>query len=541
MLHRAALRDPPPVPAEATISPTARRGFLLLVVVALAHRTAVFMRYFPDLRRLIAKNPDYLTWQFPPLPALSHHLAASLFFLQQTPPIPALILGGLVKAAAWPFTVTYLLIGLQSVLSIATAMLMFRIQLFFTRRLLLALVAPIVFLLSSDLLLMEYNWQGQSFYENLGMCFVLIAAYCMLQVERTGCVRYSGGLGLVTGLLALSRATFSYFFVVPLFFLVVLRPPRFSRHVFLFLLCGLSLQLAWCLKNGFLYDRFSLDTSSWKGSNFAVGLLKAGAGDQFLKSILEAPDAFPGWFVAMNREHGLLPWVPAHAPYLPQSATARDRRAQQCLDGAGAPADSYSQSLVSELYMRAYLRFARRYPDVVWQKFLASYALFWQPIRNFAWQFLDLFWVRPVVEDPFAAGEVFALIRDGQIPEPQYLMTEQYVFLGPKPRQPPEAHTFTLTLLPTLFWMRNVAAFHLLAPALLLVGVARRVYTGRLCLPVGYPFMLCVIAYVAVLSSLAEHGENMRFRLSVEPLIWVSSAFGVHIAWDIVRGRAGRD
>jgi hypothetical protein len=47
--------------------------------------------------------------------------------------------------------------------------------------------------------------------------------------------------------------------------------------------------------------------------------------------------------------------------------------------------------------------------------------------------------------------------------------------------------------------------------------------------------MLGVIVYVALVSNLAEYGENMRFRLTVEPLIWVSSAWGVKIAYEAVR------
>jgi len=508
---------------------------LVLLAVGVAHRATVFLLHLSDLNRLIANNPDWLTWQFPPIPALSHHLAASLFFLQQTPPIPNLILGIITKFAAWPYTVDYLLIGLQAVLSIATAVLMFRIQLFFTQRVYLAVLAPVVYLLSSDLLLLEYNSQGQTFYENLAMFLALLAAYVFLQVERTGLVGYSFLLGLVTALLALSRATFSHFLIIPLVFLVMLRPPRFSRHLLALLLLGVSLQLAWSVKNALLYDRFSLDTSSWGGTNFASGLQKVGLGGLFLRSILEEPDSYPGWFVAMNREQGLVLWTPAYAQYLPPSVAERDRRTQQILDGTGTSGDSYGQSIVSRLYMQAFVRFARKHPERILRKFWGSYQMFWQPIRNYAWQYVDVFYVRPVLEDPFALDVVVRCLLNGQIPEQQYLMTEQWVYKRPKPQRADKTSTYSLTVLPTLFWMRNIVAFHVLAPILLLAGAARWVRHRRTGLPIGYLFMLGVIVYVALVSNLAEYGENMRFRLTVEPLIWVSSAWGVKIAYEAVR------
>ncbi len=505
---------------------------LVLVVLGVAHRVTVLVVHLSDLRRLITNNPDWLTWQFPTLPALSQHLAATLFFLQQTPPIPNLLLGVVTKLAAWPFAVAYLLISFQAALSITTAVFMFRIQLFFTRRVYLALLAPVVYLLSSDLLFMEYNSQGQTFYENLTMCLVVIATYLFLRLERTGALKYSILLGLATDFLALSRATFSYFFIVPIVFLVVLRPPRLARHLLAFLVFALALQLGWSLKNALLYDRFTLDTSSWGGSNFEVSLYKSGLGSLFLRSILEEPDHYPGWFVAMNREQGLVFWNPAYVRYLPQSIAERDQRTQQILGGTGAASDSYAQSIVSGLYMRAYLRFARRHPGTILGKFWASYKMFWQPIRNYAWLFVDLFYVRPVVEDPFALDAIVTQILNGRIPEQQYLMTEQWVFLRPKPAQAQKADTYSLTLLPTLFWVRNVVGFHVLAPILLLVGAVRQARHGRAGLPVGYLFMLCVIVYVALVSNLAEYGENMRFRLNVEPLIWISSALGVRTFYD---------
>jgi hypothetical protein len=508
-----------------------RAGALILIVLGCAHRGAIFAFHLSALRRLIAANPDWLTWQFPPVLALSKHLAKSLLFLQQTPPVPALILGLSIKSASWPFGVAYLLIGLQAALSIGTAVLMFRIQLFFMERVYLALVAPTVFLLSADLLLLEYNSEGQTFYETFPMFLLTACSYLVFRLAETRRVKYSLFLGLVTALLALSRATFSYFFLVPLLLLIVLRPSPFSRHLLVFGLCGILPQLCWSTKNAILYDRFSLDTSSWAGIHAEAGLLKAGLGRVFLDSILEDPEAYPAWFIAMNRERGLFLWMPGYVGYVPQPVRDRDKWIQETLGGTGASTDSYGESIVSDLYRRAYRRFIVKQPAVVLGRFWSAYAIYWQPIRNYAdGHFVQLFYVSPVLREPFAFGAVLNHLVRRDIPEKEYVMAGQWRFLA-KPENPQRGSNWSLTVLPTLFWMRNILALHVLAPALLVFAAARRACRRKAELPLPYLFMLSAIGYVTLVANLAEFGENMRFRLSVEPIVWLASAFTLNILY----------
>jgi hypothetical protein len=49
--------------------------------------------------------------------------------------------------------------------------------------------------------------------------------------------------------------------------------------------------------------------------------------------------------------------------------------------------------------------------------------------------------------------------------------------------------------------------------------------------------MLALVAYVAVVANLAEFGENMRFRLSVEPILWLLTAFSCSFVFRMARGR----
>ena len=43
--------------------------------------------------------------------------------------------------------------------------------------------------------------------------------------------------------------------------------------------------------------------------------------------------------------------------------------------------------------------------------------------------------------------------------------------------------------------------------------------------------------YVATLSSVVDYGENMRFRLGVEPLVWILTILGAAGCLDLWRAR----
>jgi len=58
-----------------------------------------------------------------------------------------------------------------------------------------------------------------------------------------------------------------------------------------------------------------------------------------------------------------------------------------------------------------------------------------------------------------------------------------------------------------------------------LCDIARRLARRTPLLGSDFYFMLACYSYAAFVMNLSEHGEDMRFRLSVEPLIWVISVY----------------
>ena len=490
----------------------------------------LFWHYFDDLRRLVRTHPDWLTWQYLSLPALQDHFWSSILYLQQTPPIPNLILGAFVHAFGWPFGAAYACIALQTAISIASAMLMFRLLCHLIRPSYLYCAIALGFLLSTDLVVLEYNALGQTFYENLTMLLLLLLVDAFVRLHSSpNAPRIVGWIGLLTACLALTRASFSYFFVIPLLFLAASPVPK--RRLLWFLLPIVLLHGGWALKNQAIYGTLTLSTSSWQGMNFANGLLRAGQGDAFRASILSDYERMPSFFSSMIQQEGLVHWHTNNIDrHLPSDVKRREESIQEVVGGTNRPENSIGQRLASDLYGQAYLRFLTRNPSVVASKFLASYTIFWQPIRNYGIQFLDLFFVEPVVLDSFRIDQIIAGFANGSLPEPQYVILED----TPRGKAGRPGSLFTIPYFPTLMLVVNILVIHLGLPVL--VGVSLLRGRGRI-LPLGGWLIAAIFLYAAFVYNLAEHLENMRFRLNVEPLIWILSIM-VLVKWKLLPGDA---
>jgi hypothetical protein len=491
-------------------------GYVAIPLVGILHRGALFHHYFDDFRALVRAHTDWLTWQYLSLPALYDHFWSSILYLQQTPPIPNLILGAFLHAFGWPFGVAYACIALQSAISIASAMLLFGLLCQLTRPSHVYCAIALGFLLSTDLIVLEYNSLGQTFYENLTMLWLLLLvdAFVRLRSSRNK-PRILVFIGLLTACLALTRASFSYFFVIPLLFLAAGAVPK--RQLLFFLSPVVLLHGGWMLKNYAIYDTLSPSTSSWQGMNFANGLLKAGQGEAFRASILSDRERTPLFFSDMIEQAGLVHWHTNDIErYLPSDVRQRDQAIQEILAGTNRPENSIGQRLVSDLYMQAYLRYLRKEPSAILSKFMASYTLFWQPIRNYGIQFLDLFFVEPVVLDSFRIDRILAGFVSGALPERQYVMLE----VTPREKIGRPGGVFSIPYFPTVMLVVNILVIHVGLPVLLAIAVIGR---RRPMIPLEVCLIATILLYVAFVYNLAEHLENMRFRLDVEPLIWVLS------------------
>lgn len=515
-----------------------RRAWLataLVGAVGIAHRTWLLVAFRTQLQALQDANPEVYMMHHAPLELLRDHLGVVLLLLQQTPPVSNVIYGLFVQAFSWPHGVTQAVMILQGATSVATAVLLHRVLVaLFPARLAVVTLVALLFVLDVDLIVLEYNAFGQTFYENLGMLLVLVLAATLLRLRRTAAPRDAALAGLWTALLALTRATWSFFWIPALPLVAWLAGRRRGRAVLAFVLPVLLLQGAWCAKNAWVYGRFTMATSSWTGFNLMNGLRGAGYADVFGRAILERGDE--PWMAEV--------FAPGGSARLPEILPPEHRARDAALEARwGVRNWGFNTAVAGALFAafeRHFTPFALRRPDVVAVKTARAYAIFWQPIANFGRMYISLFTTAARTTSGLDVPGVVAQWVGGTLPEGVLLTSGRQV-----------ARRFTPVGIGSPTWLdpprflATVVGVHVLAP-LAAVLVVRRRRRGAPSTPLeaarATALLVCGVLYVylALLSSLGEYGENMRFRLGVEPLVWLLTALGGAECLAAIRRRSAR-
>ena len=107
----------------------------------------------------IVLNPDGSVQQAEIVDA-ARMVQDAILYLQQTPPIPNLVMGIFIKVFDWPMGVAWACIVLQNAITISTAVLLFRALCVLTRPSYAWCAVAITFLLSVDTIILEYTWQA---------------------------------------------------------------------------------------------------------------------------------------------------------------------------------------------------------------------------------------------------------------------------------------------------------------------------------------------------------------------------------------------
>ena len=494
--------------------PSERATLCLLALIGTGHRAYIFWRYSDAVDALIRQNPDWLTWQFLPIRAYQEHFLDSLWYLQQTPPLPHVVFKLAVSLFDWPIGVGRFLCLMQGAITIGTSLLLFGIIARICASRLAAFVLAAAFLLSTDALVLEYNSFGQTFYENLAM--LLVTATCRLfmvyadpGMSPIRAVRVAGSMGALAALAALDRASLAYFAAALLPFIAY--RPRL-RNLAAFALPILLLHGGWVLKNAIVYGYVSVATSSWAGVNATNSLRNFGRVDTFVKYVLDHREDYPPWFTKMLAEVGYVHWQYTFQDYLPLDVKQEEDRIQDMLGGTNPLPNSIGLRLMSDYYLSAMKPFALAHPKLMASKFRTAYALFWQRIGVYGAMFLDPLFVE---RRDFALFDVVGRLA-GE--ERQYTMTGHW--------DDKEGH-------PARFWTFNLAAIdaasilllHLVLPVVLLADLVRRLTGRRASTGIEVYFLVATFAYSVIVFNNAELGENMRFRLVIEPVIIALAAY----------------
>jgi len=346
---------------------------------------------------------------------------------------------------------------------------------------------------------------------------------------------YCALLGLAVAMLALTRASYSYFALIPLGMLLLIKPRPRLTHVLAFAAPVLLLHGGWALKNFIVYDYVAASTSTWKGCNFAAGLERLGMIDELRRSIGDHLDEHPAWYGRMVRQQGVAIWNPPfYREYVPPEVRQRDVAiAATIMD---KPKNSVGQRLVCQQNMVAYWRFVLSHPGRASRVWSRAYAAFWLPPGYFLGRAGDPFRLDRVIINSLDLLGTVKMLLGGGLPEQAHVITVKGAKTQFQPTRLPALQT-----LPHLARLLNLLCVHLLAPGLLLLSAVGR---WRRWPGVGpHPLLLVLVAvyvYAAVVHNLPEYEENMRFRLNVGPVVWLISAYCLKAILDIWQRRRAR-
>ncbi len=502
----------------------AQRPALCVVALGLLHRAILFWRYRPALLALVAQVPWFQAMQLLPMPIYREHFWSGLWLLQQTPPMAHVVFRLVLLAGGWPFRTAELLCVLQGVVSALSAGLLCALIVKLTQNRPAGLLLSLWFLFSTDLVVTEYAFYGQVFYEVLGMSGVLACCWQACRVREGEARQAAGraaGLGGLAGLTALTRSSLS-FFPIALGVAGLLSWRR--RTLAAFVVPVLLLQGGWAVKNWVALGRLSPETSSWSGMNLAKGVFWAHQGALLCRDIVQSPDgSYPDWFRESGR-HCRFAFQVATQETLPPALRAEDDAMTARLGGIRPTWNLPSVAAESDAWRQAVARFTWAHPGLFMARFGLGYRLLWQRIADHAIQFpWNLFTVQPV-DRPWPGLFTRGFAESDQVAIKALGLTAQ-------PGRKAWLGTVSLAPLDSL----SILALHVFLPLLLLLDLWRRWHGTTTFLPRGTLVLLAAVGYGLLLFSVAEGGENMRFRTAIEPEIIALTACTFAGLWRAAR------
>jgi len=438
------------------------------------------------------------SWQLLPEDLLRHDLVGSLWYLHSQPPLWNAVIG-----ATLHLPHAHGLINIELVV----CTLVLTVVMFFTM-LELAVPMPLAFVIAtlfaiSPTTVMYENWM---YYTYPVALMSVGAVWCFARYMRTKRVSYAAGVGTLLALLALTRASYHLVFVIAGAAAVLVAAPKPTRRRVL-VAVGIPVIVVGGLyvKN---YVVFGEPTaSSWLGMNLAHSVL----GNQPVAVRADvargklSPQALTPAFIGLDS-------YPVHRA--PTGVPALDRLEK------GPRVNNYNNLAyidVSRQYQKDAVEFIKLHPDLY--------------VRTVADGFRTMF---------VPSSDFFGVQRDklnfvhlrGALDFENDLLGQRHEY------QPPPLGELATTTAPDA---RDVAWFIVFAYGATLLAAAfvaaRSIRRRRWSAPgATLVFLAFIVTFSMFASNMFELGENMRFRLETDPLVFVAMAALLAQAWTYGRG-----
>ena len=438
------------------------------------------------------------SWQLLPEDLLRHDLVGSLWYLHSQPPLWNAVIG-----ATLHLPHAHGLINIELVLcTLALTVLLFFTMLELAVPMPLAFVTATIFAISPTTVMYE-NWM---YYTYPVALMSVGAVWCFARFMRTKRVGYAAGVGALLALLALTRASYHLVFVVAGAAAVVVVAPKLTRRRVL-IAVGIPVIIVGGLyvKN---YVVFGEPTaSSWLGMNLAHSLL--GNQPVAVKADVDrgklSPQALTPAFIGLAS-------YPVHRA--PTGVPALDRPEK------GPGVNNYNNIAyidVSRQYQKDAVEFIKLHPDLYVRTVADAFRTMFVPSSDF-------FGVR--VDKPN-----FVHLR-GALDFENDLLGQRREY------HPPASGQLATTGAPDardIAWLIVFAyGATLFAAAVVAVRSIRR---RRWSVPgATLVFLAFIVTFSMFASNMFELGENMRFRLETDPLVFAATAALLARAWTYGRG-----
>jgi hypothetical protein len=516
------------------------KAALILFAVGILHRATQIWVMWPALSRQIAFTVGVQVQTMLPEFTMRTHPWWGLWYLQQTPPLSYLVGVLIVTLFHDPHKIAVFCLMMQGALASATAasMALLLVRLGIAAR--WSFITAFIFLMAGGMITIEYHTMGQMWHDLMAMLLTVLACHVGVTLSHQLTSRSAFHLGVYTGLLVLTRATFS--FLTPFMAAWLLLAGAWRRPTILlaFLAPVLVMHGGWVLKNYLAFGYVSTATSSWGGANLLHGETSRHGGTEFHEWIAGHPALCPEpWHdltVNMPPKSTVFYFLPMEWPdgKLPPDVAAKDAEVEA---RRGAPAlwDTLASALWSQCLMKEFSAYWLHRPALVAKEWWQSYQIFWHPIGQYAVR-------QPLTLQPDQTEYSFGLnlarsIRDAfREYNAHYLLMQRKITLEPVTRADfVRVQMIALPIIPELIAALNFITVNSL-PLLLIARWA----SGRITpFPTGFWFLTLAYVYAAGFSCLGEFSENMRYRLEIEPVIWILSLL-ITIEWVRVGKRLWR-
>ncbi|MEL7060528.1 MAG: hypothetical protein AAGN46_10925 [Acidobacteriota bacterium] len=489
------------------------------LVVLLIHRLWLFMTHGEAFARLVAANPGFVLAEMPMRDALVELPVRALIGLQHGPPLPSLLMAGVLAIAPAPLATAWTLVALQVLATAATALGILALADRVWKARWPGPALAVLWVLSPDAVVFETHSLGQLVHDTWIAPLLVLATILTLTLRESPSQASGLGLGAVAATLALLSPLYSLI-ALPLIVVPACSAPRGRRlrTILAVLVAWLALHGTWTVKNGVANDDWRLWTSTDRGVALAESLQASGQGEGLQLAIADDASA-PKWFRSWARETETSPDMPTwegSERLLPVEVRRADVERLQWLEGHARAEGGARLRLVSDLLDRAWRRHVLEHPRVLLFELRLGLAQFWFPIRQHGRHGLSLFAVEPTIERSLRVHRRPAQLLRGELPE------SVVRFGGEAPAGEPVV-LGTLDTAVVILDAMTLVAVHTLLPIALGVLVWRRrpgTWTRADRLLVASAVLY---AFALVHGSLLEQAEAMRLRLHVAPLLWLAT------------------